>query len=66
MHHSTPIQTESQTATKQKWEEPIFLAERFLTVNAQGPGPQIGPAFSGILATVEPPPPGPRPPFGSR
>ncbi len=36
MHHSTSIQTESHSTTKQKWQEPAILVERSLMVNAQG------------------------------
>lgn len=52
MHHSTSPITESQTAVRQKWQEPMILVERSLTANAQGPDPQGGPVFGPLSTTI--------------
>jgi hypothetical protein len=51
MQPSTSAQTESQGATRKKWQEPTILVERALSVNAQGPGPNAGPGFGPLSGT---------------
>lgn len=52
MHQSTAFTTESQGATKKRWQEPMILVERSLTANAQGPDPQGGPVFGPLSTTI--------------
>jgi hypothetical protein len=52
MNQSSSTKSELQAATRQKWQEPTILVERSLTVNAQGPGPQLGPAFGPLSGTI--------------
>jgi hypothetical protein len=54
MYHSTSLslRPETQTTTRQKWQEPMILIERSLTATAQGPDPQGGPVFGPLSTTI--------------
>lgn len=52
MDHQIQSINQSGAPNQRKWQEPAILVERFLTANAQGPGPQIGPMFGPLTGTT--------------